>query len=147
MLLLAFLNSPPRLLHQRHNGYIYATAHARDVDGRDRLYDGATPVDIDAGFEIAPGDATGIRVVNAYAWGSWSLVFSDGSSALTSKHASRWMGTPRCLQHKTRMFHDHLTAELGMRDRSGNFLVRDGDKVAAQDDQSDVLLRKLDKRR
>jgi len=61
------LSPPPPLLPspQRHNGYIYATAHARDVDGRDRVKDGCMPVDIDAGFEVAPGDAGDIEVAIA----------------------------------------------------------------------------------
>jgi hypothetical protein len=69
---------------QRHNGYIYAVAHAHDVDCRDQLRDGKTLVDIDAGFEVAPGDASDIEVANAHAWGSWCLVFSDGAAAATA---------------------------------------------------------------
>jgi hypothetical protein len=43
------------------------------------MRDGQTPVDIDAGFEVAPGDANDIEVTNAHAWGSNSLIFSDGA--------------------------------------------------------------------
>ncbi len=67
---------------QRHNGYIYAVAHARNVDDRDFQDDGQTPVDIDAGLEVAPGDASDIEV--AHPWGSDSLVFSDGAGAVTA---------------------------------------------------------------
>ena len=38
---------------QRHNGYIYAVAHAHDFDCRQQLQDGRTLVDIDAEFEVA----------------------------------------------------------------------------------------------
>ena len=69
---------------QRHNGYIYAVAHAHDVDCRDDIYDGNTFVDIDAGFEVAPGDASDIEVANAHPWGSSWLVFSDGGAAGTA---------------------------------------------------------------
>jgi hypothetical protein len=54
--------------------------------------DGCTFVDIDAGFEVAPGDASDIEVANAHAWGSWRLVFSDGA----------WASTARSLQPQQR---------------------------------------------
>ena len=63
---------------------MYATAHARDVDCRHYIRDGKTLVDIDAGFEVAPGDASDIEVTNAHPWGSHLLVFSDGASAATA---------------------------------------------------------------
>ena len=44
------------------------------------MSDGQKCVGIDAGFEIAPGDASDIEVANAHAWGSARLVFSDGSA-------------------------------------------------------------------
>ena len=69
---------------QRHNGYIYAVAHAHDVGCRDLIRDGSTFVDIDAGLEVAPGDASDIEVANAHPWGSWCLVFSDGARAATA---------------------------------------------------------------
>ena len=69
---------------QRHNGFVYAVAHARDVDCRDGIGDGKTFVDIDAGLEVAPGDASDIEVANAHPWGSWCLVFSDGGWAGTA---------------------------------------------------------------
>ena len=34
---------------------------------------------MDAGFEVAPGDASDIEVANAHAWGSDYLIFSDGA--------------------------------------------------------------------
>ena len=46
--------------------------------------DGLTPVDIDAGFEVAPGDASDIEVANADPWDSNTLVFSDGSWAVSA---------------------------------------------------------------
>jgi hypothetical protein len=49
-----------------------------DVDGvGPALYDGDRPVVVDAGFEVAPGDASDIEVANAHHWGSYLLVFCD----------------------------------------------------------------------
>jgi hypothetical protein len=45
------------------------------------MSDGQKCVGIDAGFEIAPGDASDIEVANAHAWGSDALIFSDGTYA------------------------------------------------------------------
>ena len=69
---------------QRYNGYIYATAHVRNADCRDYIRDGETFVDIEAEFEVAPGDVFDIEVVNAHPWASRYLVFSDGASAGTA---------------------------------------------------------------
>jgi hypothetical protein len=66
-------------LLQHHKGFIYASAHVHDVDGRTVIYHGYTPIDIDAGFEVAPGDAGDVEVANAHAWGSEKLIFSDGA--------------------------------------------------------------------
>ena len=60
---------------------MYASAHVHDVDGQTVIHDGRTPVGIDAGFEVAPGDASDVEVANAHAWGSHRLVFSDGAVA------------------------------------------------------------------
>ena len=73
---------PPLL--QRHKGFIYASAHVRDVDGQTHIRDGKTPVGIDAGFEVAPGDASDVEVANAHAWGRYGLIFSDGAGADTA---------------------------------------------------------------
>ena len=48
------------------------------------MSDGQKCVSIDAGFEIAPGDASDIEVANAHAWGSDLLVFSDGTGAYSA---------------------------------------------------------------
>jgi hypothetical protein len=74
---------------QLHKGFIYATAHVRDVDGQDFIRngiirDGSLPVGIHAGFEVAPGDASDIEVANAYAWGSLALLFSDGKQSYSA---------------------------------------------------------------
>jgi hypothetical protein len=73
---------PPLL--QRHKGFIYATAHVHDVDEQTFIQDGRTPVGIDAGFEVAPGDASDIEVANAHAWGSNTLIFSNGEGAASA---------------------------------------------------------------
>ncbi len=75
------LSPPPPPLLQRHKGFIYASAHVHDVGLYGYIQDGKTPVDIDAGFEVAPGDASDIEVANAHAWGSLCLIFSDGAVA------------------------------------------------------------------
>ena len=63
---------------------MYASAHVHDVDGQTVIHDGRTPVGIDAGFEVAPGDASDVEVANAHAWGSGSLIFSDGAWAFSA---------------------------------------------------------------
>ena len=73
---------PPLL--QRHKGFIYATAHVHDVDEQTFIQDGRTPVGIDAGFEVAPGDASDVEVANAHGWGSYCLIFSDGEVAASA---------------------------------------------------------------
>ena len=78
---------------QRHNGFVYAVAHAHDVDWRDLMQDGKTFVDIDAGLEVAPGDASDIEVANAHPWGSNGLVFSDGTTAATALNIAEWPST------------------------------------------------------
>ena len=79
--------TPPPLL-QLYKGFIYATAHLHDV-GQTVILDGRTLVGIDAGFEVAPGDASDVEVANAHAWRSVCLIFSDGTwagSALNIAH-------------------------------------------------------------
>ena len=72
---------PPPLPLQLYKGFIYASAHLHDVDGRDKIYDGDTPVDIDAEFDVAPGDSSDVEVANAHAWGSVCLILSDGAAS------------------------------------------------------------------
>jgi hypothetical protein len=90
---------------QRYNGYIYVTAHVRDVLRDHPERDGCTYVVIQAGFEVAPGDANDIAVANAYPWGSERLVFSDGSEACSALDLKRecyreYKGTPPFFIHK-----------------------------------------------
>ena len=42
------------------------------------------PVDIDAGFEVAPGDDSDIQVVNDHGWQCGGMAFSDGGFAWTA---------------------------------------------------------------
>jgi hypothetical protein len=79
--------SPPP---QHHNGYVYASVHARDINGHERMEDSDSPVDIDAGFEVAPGNASDIEIVNAHPWGSTALLFSDGTSACTAQFIAEY---------------------------------------------------------
>ncbi len=48
------------------------------------VWDGTVPVAVDAGFEVAPGDANDIAVCNLHTWGSYHLVFADGSLCATA---------------------------------------------------------------
>ena len=41
-------------------------------------------VDIDAGFEVAPGDDIDVQVVNEHGWQSGGMAFSDGGFAWTA---------------------------------------------------------------
>jgi hypothetical protein len=79
--------TPPPPSHppfcQRYKEYIYATAHAVDVDGWD-CKPGSKSDDIDACFKVAPGDASDIEVTNAHPWSCEYLVFSDGRAAGTA---------------------------------------------------------------
>ncbi len=43
-------------------------------------------VDIDAGFEVAPGSIIDIEVVNAHRWGSGAMVFSGGDYTWTANN-------------------------------------------------------------
>ena len=130
---------------QRHNGYIYAVAHAHDVGCRDIIYDGSTFVDIDAGFEVAPGDASDIAVANAHAWGSSFLVFSDGAHAGTAlaiaEDPSR-KGMSCYFLNCISGTEFHMKTGLKFTDGKSSLLLRDGARVAAEYDVRDVLLRR-----
>ena len=54
------------------------------------VWDGAVPVAVDAGFEVAPGDADDIAVCNQHTWGSYHLVFADGSLCATANTLMRF---------------------------------------------------------
>ena len=47
---------------------------------------GVPLVDIDAGFEVAPGSIIDIEVVNAHRWGSGAMVFSSGRYTWTANN-------------------------------------------------------------
>jgi hypothetical protein len=70
---------------QCDKGFIYASAHLHDVETFPPE-DGPGPVDIDAGFEIAPGDAADVEVTMMYPWQCSHLVFSDGAKAYTDMY-------------------------------------------------------------
>jgi hypothetical protein len=69
---------------QRYKGYIYATAYARDVDGQKIITHSKETVEIDAGFEVAPGSDSDVEVTNAHGWASSDLVFENGWYAQTA---------------------------------------------------------------
>jgi hypothetical protein len=128
---------------QLYNGYIYAVAHVHDVDCLDIIQDGKTSVDIDAGFEVAPGDACDIDVASAHPWGTYELVFSDGAVAPTAlsmaKHGYKQGASCSFLIWISATKSQMQTGWKGGR----NGLQRDGARVAAsKHDHNDVLLRK-----
>ena len=127
---------------QRHNGYIYAVAHVHDVDCRDDIYDGSTLVDIDAGFEVAPGDASDIEVANAHAWGSYYLVFSDGATAATALLIAEYPSRKgMCVVFLNWIPATKSHMKTGNK-RITNDLLCDGARVATIGDDYDVLLRR-----
>jgi hypothetical protein len=143
-----------RLTPQRHNGYVYAVAHVRDVDCRSELQDGKTLVDIDAGFEVAPGDASDIEVANAHPWGSTVLVFSDGAHASTALSIAKnpsWRGMSfslfeKCIPGFPRDFHGISYSKSHLKTGkkwNSNSLQRDGARVAVKGfDHNGILVRK-----
>ncbi len=128
---------------QRHNAYIYAVAHAHDVDCRDVIKDGSAFVDIDVGFEVAPGDASDIAVANAHAWGSTFLVFSDGAGAATALRIAvytSYKGMSCYFLNLIPATKFHM--KTGKKLTYNNDLLRDGASIAAKYDNNDVLLRR-----
>jgi hypothetical protein len=80
---------PRRLPLQLFEGFYYASAHAHDVDGDQSLNDGNKYVDIDADFEMAPGEPNDVLVCNAHLWACERLFFADGSSAYTGLNITK----------------------------------------------------------
>ena len=102
------------------------------------------PVDIDAGFEVAPGDASDVEVANAHAWGSYCLVYSDGAAA----HSARGIamipsvkGIARAISASEILFYN-LMMISGVKGGSGHLTVDSSRRVSAYNDNNDVLLRK-----
>jgi hypothetical protein len=134
------IDTPPPPLLQRHKGFIYASAHVHDVDGQTIIEDCCTPVDIDAGFEVAPGDASDIEVANAHAWGSGALIFSDGAWAysLNTGHGSKGIASSFAIE----IVFYNLMMISGIKLLSGNLKVDSQGRVMSVGSQNDVLLRK-----
>ena len=150
-------------LTQHHNGYIYASAHVHDVDGRVKLdHTHDDPVDIDAGFEVAPGDDSDIQVVNEHGWQSGGMAFSDGGFAWTAldiaqrieqeieakRNPSQFLyfgsdipkkGIACYFVRRKHVLKSH--DESGKKIRSGGF-HRVGARVHASGSRTDILLRK-----
>jgi hypothetical protein len=132
---------PPPPLLQLYKGFIYTSAHVHDVDGQTVIRDGDTPVDIDAGFEVAPGDASDIEVANAHAWGSGALIFSDGAWAysLNTGHGSKGIASSFAIE----IVFYNLMMISGIKLLSGNLKVdSQGRMSSAIYSKYDVLLRK-----
>ena len=55
------------------------TLHMHKVDDGTQLQDASQPVEMPAGWEVAPRDADSIRVCGAYRWQTQYLVLADGN--------------------------------------------------------------------
>jgi hypothetical protein len=102
--------------------------------------DGRTHVDIDAGFEVAPGDASDVEVANAHTWSSAFLVFADGRHAATSliiTHTPDAIGTAQSCSSQLSTHTEKSGKKMG-----ASYLYRDGARVSSRSDYEDVLLRK-----
>ena len=125
-------------------GFVYASAHVHDVDGQTDIQDGGTPVGIDAGFEVAPGDAGDVEVANAHAWGSVFLLFSDGaraSSALDIAWEPSHIGIIYSELFSQPVKSCSLMMISGARWDSDDLAVDSSRRVSATYDDHDVLLR------
>ena len=121
-----------------------------DVDGvGPALYDGDRPVVVDAGFEVAPGDASDVEVANAHAWGSDCLIFSDGTWARTApwiaQHASyRGIAHHPCSCTEILFYNPVMIS--GKKNGSHNLQVDEAGRVSVRSPSfrsvDDVLLRK-----
>ncbi len=104
------------------------------------IYDGRTPVDIDDGFEVAPGDASDVEVANAHTWGSAYLVFADGRHAATSLVITQVPDAMGIAQSCSSQLSTD-TEKTGKKIKASN-LRRDGARVSTRYNYEDVLLRK-----
>jgi hypothetical protein len=109
------------------------------------MCDGDAIVDIDAGFEVAPGDASDIEVANAHPWGSRFLMFSDGACAATASHFSWTSPKDPSFKGMSCYFLNWIPAtkshmKTGRKLTDYNTLHRDGATVATGFND-DVLLR------
>ncbi len=118
-----------------------------------QILDGNQLVDLHHDFEVAPGDANDIQVVNAHTWGCDGLVFSDGQVAATSLHIAECgpsvIGARASFYHFYNTgtdLHSYVTAIAGKKTdmlHCGGITRSDcGGKVAAEHSNHDVLLRK-----
>jgi hypothetical protein len=136
---------PPPFLLQRHKGFIYASAHLHDVDDPLQTFrvirDGCTPVGIDAGFEVAPGEQSDFEVANAHGWGSLHLVFSDGTEAWSALRITLQFPNPKDSRGSGSTNPNPITIMISKRDPD-NLKVDSEQRVRSMYDDRDVLLRK-----
>jgi hypothetical protein len=119
------------------------TLHRRKVDDRTILQDGAQPLPVPAGWQIADGNSDDVRVCVAHAWQSDYLVFANGDRYRTSctlpsiselEGAARRYGEMSCKIFASRL-------KTGKKVSSGN-LQQDAQGVRATSGGMDVLLRR-----
>ena len=135
---------PPPFLLQLHKGFIYASAHLHDVDAplsNSPIRDGCTPVGIDAGFEVAPGEQSDFEVANAHGWGSLHLVFSDGTAAWSALRIALQFPNPKDSRGSGSTNPNPITIIISKRDPD-NLKVDSEQRVRSMYDDRDVLLRK-----
>jgi hypothetical protein len=141
---------------QRDGAYLFMTLHGHKVDDRTIVEDGSQPMELAAGWEVAPCDADGMRVCGAHAWQSTFLVFADGCAYGTAIckpsrigkcdacGCCRFGGGDAKTKLKSGNFASRVkTGKDGFHHFGGlGCLKRDGARVSSTASQLDVLLRK-----
>jgi hypothetical protein len=83
---------------QQYNGYNYATLHSHVVDGQICVADGHNLVNIEPGWEVAPGNDPDVhRVCGAHAWQSPYLTLADGGYCCTAPNGSNSSVVGKCV--------------------------------------------------
>jgi hypothetical protein len=68
------------------------TAHKHKMVSSGIVNDGSTFVEVASGWAVAPGDDDDLRVCSTFGWGSYYVVFADGSACGTSNNCSTYTG-------------------------------------------------------
>jgi hypothetical protein len=68
---------------QEYNGWLYKTAHDREINGREVVLDGQNEKMAPVGWDLCIYDADVITICKLFPWSSSALVLFDGSTCLT----------------------------------------------------------------
>ncbi len=119
------------------------------LDDRTDVRDGRHPLEVPAGWEIAPCDADSARVCGAHAWQSDCLVFATngtphGTAMCNHPQYIGKCGACGCLRcgGGFEIFASREKTGKPCGNRSGGYLKWDGARVCTLADNVDVLLRK-----